>query len=59
VRSRIPGHKNDRAYQVERFPGLRLAEVRERVARFGGLLGRFEKLQVAQRARHLFDIQRT
>ena len=59
VRSRIPGDKNDRAYQVQRFPGLSLAEVRERVARFGGLLGRFEKLQVAQRARHLFDIQRT
>lgn len=57
VRSWIPGDKNSRSYQVQRFPGLATDDVRERVARFGRLLGRFEKLRVERISRDVFRIE--
>jgi surface carbohydrate biosynthesis protein len=56
VRSWIPGDKNNRGYQEQRFPGLSLDEVRERVDRFGGLLGRFAKLRIEQHSRNIYRI---
>ena len=58
VRARIPGDKNTYGYQEQRYPGISLDEAKERVKRFGRLLGRFEALQVTQFADHIFRIQR-
>jgi surface carbohydrate biosynthesis protein len=57
VRSQIPNDKNNAAYQEQRFPRLPLAEVRARADRFAELLGRFEKLEVAELHRNIFEVR--
>jgi hypothetical protein len=56
IRAQIPGDKNSRVYQDQRFPGLRIEEVRERIGRFGRALGRFEKRRVEEVARNIYRI---
>lgn len=56
VRMWIPGDKNNRGYQAQRFPGLSPEEVRSRVASFRRLLGRFADLSVEQLSRDIFRI---
>ena len=46
VNMRRPGHRNNIVYHAHRFPDISLAEVRDRVARFGRLLQRFERIHV-------------
>jgi surface carbohydrate biosynthesis protein len=58
ARSLIPGDRNNRGYQHQRFPGISADGVRERVQRFRRLLGRFEDLQVTRLADHIFRIDR-
>jgi len=56
IRSRIPGHKNSAAYQRHRFPPLSLGEVRERIARFQKLTGRFAGLSCAELSQNIFQL---
>jgi len=57
VRSQIPADKNNAAYQEQRFPRLPLKVVRARADRLAALLGRFEKLEVAERYSNIFEIR--
>lgn len=50
------GSRHDERLHAHRFPTLTKADVGERVLRFAGLLGRFEKLSVERFAEHLFRI---
>lgn len=56
VNQHIPGHKNDKAYQRTRFPGLGIEEVRHRVGLLGRCLGRFDRVRVHQLAPNVFEI---
>ena len=56
VRSRIPGDKNGPGYQEQRFPGVSITEVRERVTRFGRLLDRFQGVSVTRVSEHIFRL---
>ena len=58
ARSLIPGDKNDRGYQHQRFPGISADGVRERVHRLRRLLGRLEDLRVTRLEDHIFRIYR-
>ena len=49
-------HRNSQDYHDHRFPYVSLDDVRERIARLGQQLGRFENLRVRQRSQHLFHI---
>ena len=49
-------HRNSQDYHDHRFPDVSLDDVRERIARLGQQLGRFENLRVRQRSQHLFHI---
>lgn len=51
-------HRNSAAHHAHRFPGITVAELRERIARFGRQLGRFDHLAVRQLAQHVFRIER-
>jgi hypothetical protein len=51
-----PGHKNNADYERKRFPGITLAEVRDRLNRLGKQLGRFESLQVEEIEDNIFRI---
>ena len=57
MRSLIPADKNNTAYQEQRFPKLPLDTVRARANRFAKLLGRFEKLEVAELHSNIFEIR--
>lgn len=59
VRARIPGDKNSRAYQIQRFPGLPIESLRVRIERFGSELGRFEKLRIDEIARNVYRIEQS
>jgi hypothetical protein len=54
----VPGDRNTRAYHDHRFPGTTVAELEERIRRFGDQLGRFEGLEVTCLADHIFRIRR-
>jgi surface carbohydrate biosynthesis protein len=56
VLSRVPGDRNDPGYQEQRFPGVSIDDVRERVDRFGRLLRRFDGLSVSAVTDHVFRI---
>jgi len=56
IRAQVPGDKNSRVYQVQRFPGLRIEEVRERIRGFERALGQFEKRRVEEVARNIYRI---
>jgi surface carbohydrate biosynthesis protein len=50
------GHKNSRAYNRHRFPGLDEAEVRARLARLGEVTGRFGGLGVRRVSGNIFVV---
>lgn len=52
------GHKNSRAYNRHRFPGLRAAEARARLARLGAMTGRFDGLVLRKVRRNIFVVTR-
>lgn len=56
VSQHIPGHKNDKAYQRTRFPGLDIDGVRQRVHLLGCCLGRFDRVRVHQLAPNVYEI---
>lgn len=52
---RRPG-PNRLAYHNHRFPEISVEEIEQKIARFGGLLKRFDKIKVAPYAKHVFRI---
>lgn len=56
VNQHIRGHKNDKAYQRTRFPGVEIGEVKRRVQLFARCLGRFEGVRVHQLAQNVFEL---
>jgi surface carbohydrate biosynthesis protein len=52
------GHRNNFEFHQHRFPGVEAPELREKIARFGALLGRFEDVRVEASGEHLFTIER-
>ena len=54
---RRPG-PNRLAYHDHRFPQISVAEIEQRIARFGKLLNRFGTIHVEQHSKHLFWIRR-
>ena len=52
---RRPG-PNRLAYHNHRFPGISVEEIEQKIARFGDLLKRFDKIKVAPYAKHVFRI---
>ena len=52
---RRPG-PNRLAYHNHRFPEISVAEIEQKVARFGQLLNRFSTIRVEQHSKHLFRI---
>lgn len=48
--------RKQRSYSSQKFPDTELAEVRDKAARLGRVLGRFEKVQVAECASNCFEI---
>lgn len=57
VEAYLPGHHNNRVFLRHMFPGAGLDEVRERIVRYGGLLGRFGGVRVRQRHRNVFEVE--
>jgi surface carbohydrate biosynthesis protein len=55
-RAKLPGEQNSPEFQRHRYPGTRLDELRERVARWQAVLGATVPLQVEQLAEHIFRI---
>jgi hypothetical protein len=53
---RRPG-PNRLSYHDHRFPEIPVAEIEQKIARFGHLLNRFGNIRVKQHSRHLFRIQ--
>jgi surface carbohydrate biosynthesis protein len=51
-----PGHKNNAEYQRQRFPGLALAEVRDRLDCLARQSGRFQGLRVEELEENIFRI---
>ncbi len=51
-----PGHRNNLAYHAHRFPEISVTEIRQRIRRFGELLGRFDSINVEQVSRYIFRI---
>ncbi len=58
VNARRSDHKNSRAYSERRFPALEVGEVRERLARLGAVIGRFDGLAVRHVRDNIFVIAR-
>ncbi len=56
LNSFMPGHKNNTDYQRQRFPGLTVVEVDQRIQRFAGLLDRFRGLRTRQLFQNVFEI---
>ncbi|HEX2890169.1 surface carbohydrate biosynthesis protein [Vineibacter terrae] len=52
-----PGHKNSRAYNRHRFPGIAVPEVETRIRRFGQLLGRFDGVIVEPVSQNIFRVR--
>jgi len=51
-----PGHKSGRAYNIHRYPGLKLGEVQSRVASFAKITGKFKTLSVDHCREQIFLI---
>lgn len=58
VNMRRPDHRNSATFHAHRFPGVTADELRERIARLGRQLGRFDHLHVKRFAQHVFRIER-
>jgi hypothetical protein len=57
IKARIPGHRNNPAFQRHRFEGVRIEELRARIARLGRALGRFDGVEVEPIAEHIFRVR--
>jgi surface carbohydrate biosynthesis protein len=57
IKARIPGHRNNPAFQRHRFEGVSVEELRLRVARLGRALGRFGAVEVEPIAEHIFRVR--
>ncbi|MBW2314255.1 MAG: hypothetical protein JRH10_08695 [Deltaproteobacteria bacterium] len=57
IRSRKAGSKNSPEFQRHRYPGLSIAEVRERVDRFGSMLGLTNPIAVSRISAHVYRIE--
>ncbi len=55
--SLLPNHRNSVAYHAHRFPAVTAAQLNERIARFGALLGRFAGVRVSDLSTHVFHIE--
>lgn len=56
VNSLRPNHRNSAAYHAHRFPDVTEAELNERIARFGALLGRFGGVKAEAFSDYVFRI---
>ena len=54
INMRRPGHRNNLAYHDQRFPELSVAQIEEKISRFGRLMNRFETIRVEPHSKHLF-----
>jgi hypothetical protein len=54
---RRPGHRNNIAFHDHRFPAISVEEIRDRIARFGRLVNRFNNIRVEQHSQHIFSIR--
>lgn len=52
----VPESRNNREYLRHMFPGVTLPEVRERLARFQGILGRFRGVDARQLYENIFEV---
>jgi len=57
IRSRRPDSKNRPEFQRHRYPGLSLPDVRERVGRFGALIGLDRAPAVSRVSAHVYRIE--
>ena len=57
IKARIPGHRNNPAFQRHRFEGVSVEELRARIARLGHALGRFGGVEVEPIAEHIFRVR--
>lgn len=53
---RRPG-PNRLAYHDHRFPEIPVAQIEQKIARFGQLLNRFDHIKIAQHSQHLFMVR--
>jgi surface carbohydrate biosynthesis protein len=51
-----PNHRNSAAYHAHRFPDVTAAQLNERIARFGALLGRFGNVKAEAYSDYIFCI---
>ena len=52
---RRPG-PNRMAYHDHRFPEISVADLEQKIARFGQLLHRFDTIKIEQHSKHLFKV---
>jgi hypothetical protein len=57
IKARIPQHRNNPAYQRNRYQGVSEHELEQRIARLGACLNRFDGLRVRPVAEHIHEIQ--
>jgi hypothetical protein len=48
---------NRQSYHDHRYPPVSVAEIEQKIARFGKLLNRFDHIEVEEYSRHLFQIR--
>ncbi|MEO8558323.1 MAG: surface carbohydrate biosynthesis protein [Rhodospirillales bacterium] len=58
VRTRLKSSPSSKVYTAHKFPGIGVAEVNKRIARFQSALGRFAGLRARQIAHNIFAIER-
>jgi len=56
IKARVPQHRNNPDYQRNRYQGVSLDELRARIERLAGCLGRFRGLRVEGVAEHIYRI---
>jgi len=56
LNARRAGHRNSIEYHDHRFPEVPVEELRSRIARFAGVLDRFDGIRVSPVSRHVFRI---
>jgi hypothetical protein len=50
-------HRNSAAFHRHRFPGVDVASLEARIARFGDQLGRFQRVRVTELSEHLYCLE--
>jgi len=56
VKARVPQHRNNPAYQRNRYQGVSEHELEQRIARLGACLNRFDGLRARPIAEHIHEI---